>query len=308
MPTRRRDLTKIVSVLLLCFMMFASGCKKMALYHNLNEEQANEIIVVLFENKIEADKEKEVIQNDTFWTVSVNEKDLPEARRLLLERQLPRVNEPGLSDIYKEKGLIPTPDEQKARFIMAMKGEIINSLEKLPEVIDADVVLNTPTPEEFATDGTKRPAASIIIKLKPVEGVTSDITEAKIQKYVANSIENLNPRDVTVIMSYIAVPDAGKTGESGLYLPGRETRTIEGVPITDTVKILGIAVDAKSAAKLKIYMFIFFALMLVMSAILIINFIRSSRLKNEYLALAEGTDRPLIEGEVEGEERGETNE
>jgi hypothetical protein len=28
--------------------------------------------------------------------------------------------------VYKEKGLIPTPDEQKARFLLALKGEIIN--------------------------------------------------------------------------------------------------------------------------------------------------------------------------------------
>ena len=157
------------------------------MYHGLSEEDANEILVVLQEEGIQAQKEKEV-QFD----------DLPLARSLLVAKNLPRQKELGLGGVYKEKGLIPTSDEQKARFLLALKGEIINSLEKLPEVIDADIVLNVPIKEEFNRGEKKRPTASVVIKAMLPPNTQSSLSEMKIQEFVANSVEELAPRDVTV--------------------------------------------------------------------------------------------------------------
>ncbi|MBI2341927.1 MAG: hypothetical protein HYU98_04260, partial [Deltaproteobacteria bacterium] len=187
------------------------GCSKVELYHDLSEEEANDMLVVLQQDGINAEKIKEVRQNEIYWTIKIDPKRLIDARRLLVEHNLPRKKELGLSGVYQEKGLIPTPDEQKARYLLALKGEIINSLLKIPEVIDADVVLNIPSPEEFASPDAKekRPTASVIIKAKPTDSVQETLSESRMQQFVANTVENLNPRDVSVIITYITSPKGG---------------------------------------------------------------------------------------------------
>lgn len=299
MPTRKKNLARGVSLLILLPLLLLGGCKKAALYHQLSETEAHEIIVALYEAGIHAEKERELVQNEVFWTVEVGNKYLPEARRILIERSLPRKEELGLSGVYKEKGLIPTPDEQKARFLLAVKGEIVNSLEKIPEVVDADVVINIPTPEEFTNDSDIRPTASVVLKVRPEDQVTSQITEAKIQQFVANSIEDLNPRDVSVIISYLPASRVGKEAGSKLVLSGTEEKKEVPKVSEGTVSIAGLSVSKESAKRLRIYLAVFFALLLIMSAVLIVNIVRTTRMRQEFKALSEGVERPLIEGEVE---------
>lgn len=295
MPRQRLNLIKRLSIIFL-LLVFVAGCQKTALYHGLSEEEANEMMVILYENNIEVTKEKEIVQNEVSWTVMVNTKKLAEARKILVKHNLPRKFELGLGGVYKEKGLIPTPDEQKARFLLAIKGEIINSLEKIPEVVDADVVINIPTPDEFSKNDDKRPAASVVVKIKPDDNVTAQVTESKVQQFVANAVENLNPRDVSVIISYLS-PAKGVPSADRLILPETEKKPSSQAAIGgDTVSVAGISVSKQSAARLKIYLATFFLLLMVVSAVLIVMVVRTTRMKQEFKALSTGEERPLLGG------------
>lgn len=302
MRTKRNGLTKSISILLLLVVFFV-GCKKTALYHNLNEDDANEIVVVLGEAGINVEKEQQVVQNEISYNVAVDPKDIAKARKILVDRNLPRKSQGGLSGVYQDKGLIPTPDEQKARFLLAMKGEIINSLKRIPEVVDADVVINIPTPEEFATEGEKkRPTASVVIKVRSMgEGVVTQLNEAKIQQFVANSIENLNPRDVSVIISYLSHPDKVTDGSSERMIlsggPQKPPSEVTALPVA-TTSILGIKVSKDSSVRLKIYLSVFFSILIVLAAVLIVLVVRTTRMKQEFKALSQGPERPLLEGEL----------
>lgn len=300
---RKRHLSySIVAIIVL--VAFVS-CGGIALYQNLQEEDANEMLVLLNENNIKANKKKEVRQNETFYSVVVGDKDLSRARELLMQHNLPRRRELGLTGVYKDKGLIPTPDEQKARYLLALKGEIINSLERIPDVVDADVVLNVPTKNEFASAEEKakqRPTASVIIKLKPSETGEPSLTEAKVQEFVANSIEGLSPRDVTVVLSYI--PVSGQTIRPGqvMTLPpkGGEVPGSQVVaPVMDR-ELVGLRLDAASKERLKIYLLVFFLLLMILSAGLIISIVQGSRMRRK-LAEMEGGQAgkyPAVEGKV----------
>ena len=96
MSKNKRSLVASVSLLAILF-IFISGCEKMPLSHNLIEEDVNEIIVVLYEAGIDAEKQKEVVQNEISWNVYVSKKRVAEARQILVRRNLPRKREMGLS-------------------------------------------------------------------------------------------------------------------------------------------------------------------------------------------------------------------
>lgn len=292
---------KTAIVILLSFIiMGVSSCRKIDLYHGLSEEEANEMLVVLQQDGIATSKVKEIIQNETFWTVQVDPNRLSDARRLLVDHNLPSRKELGLSGVYKEKGLIPTPDEQKARFLLAVKGEIINSLRKIPEVVDADVILNIPTQEEFADPNAKekRPTASIIIKARPSETAQDSLSEVKVQQFVANAVENLNPRDVSVIITYITPPKRGIMPGQSLILPpvaegGKQVA--DEKPLT---RIAGLEVVGDSQGKLRIYLAVFFGILAILAVALIITVIRTSRMRRELKQYKGGDSKPLIEGKV----------
>jgi type III secretion protein J len=265
------------------------SCAKTELYHNLSEDEVNEILVVLHENGISASKKKEIVQNEVTWTIAVESRDLPKARALLLERNLPRRKQPGIEDIYKDKGLIATADEQKARFIIGMRGNLINALRKNPDVIDADVVINVPDKEEFGTTDPaqkKRPSASLIIKVRPTAEGQATLTEAKLQRVVASAIPDMDPRDVTVIMSYVGGAPAGSL--PGQSLPvvtagGPSIVPSSAVPSksSSTVTVAGVDVSPESSNRLKLYLGVFLGLLALLSIALIITVIHTHRVRQE---------------------------
>jgi type III secretion system YscJ/HrcJ family lipoprotein len=287
----------------IAFAIFVGGCGGVELYQNLAEEDANEILVLLSENDIKADKNKEIRQNEVFYSIEVREADMVKARSLLLQHNLPRRKELGLTGVYKEKGLIPTPDEQKARYLLALKGEIINSLRRIPQIIDADVVLNVPTRDEFASaeaQHQQRPTASAVVRVKPEPSGASPLTEAKIQQFVSNAVEGMNPRDVTVVISYLPVEGARRPGDVrtlGQRRPAAGER-VTTLPAVEH-KLIGLTLDAESKDRLKIYLLVFFIILIVLSVALIIIIVQGSRMRRTLAALqGPAGEHPAIEGHV----------
>lgn len=299
--------TRTALLMIVVFTVFVlAGCAKIDLYQNLAEEDANEILVLLSENGIKAKKKRQMTQNEVSYSIAVPEHDMVRARSLLVGHNLPRKKELGLTGVYKEKGLIPTPDEQKARFLLAMKGEIINSLERIPQIVDADVVLNVPIKDEFASAETKReqrPTASIVVKTKLTESGESPLSEAKIQQFVANAVEGLNPRDVAVIITYLPV-------EGGEPRPGDvrtfPSRGAAGTPAAGSApppvfsdEIIGLRLDLESKGRLKVYLLVFFLLLIILSSALILIIVQGSRMRRSMSAMRGPAGRhPAIEGHI----------
>lgn len=183
------------------------ACQKNVLLNDLEQRDGNEILVLLAQNGISADKEAITAQQKTTWTLYVSSRDEQRARELLVHHHLPKSRELGLEGICKESGMIPTPKTEKCRELLAIKGEIINSLRSIPSVVSADVVINIPDKEEFPDPNAPqpRPTASVIVQVKPMVGV-DELTEAQIQRFVANAITGMDLRDVAVIIGRLNPP------------------------------------------------------------------------------------------------------
>lgn len=276
------------------------SCSKTELYHNLTEDEVNEILVILQESNIPASKKKEVVQNEVTWTVAVDARDLPRARAILVERNLPRRKQPGIEDIYKDKGLIATADEQKARFIIGMRGNIINALRKNPDVIDADVVINVPDKEEFGSNDAaqkKHPSASLVIKIRPTVEAQATLTEARLQRVVASAIPDLDPRDVTVIISYVGgLPSSGMPGQAPpVFTAGEPTAPlILPSKSTNTVTVAGVEVASESSNRLKVYLAVFLGLLALLSIALVVTVVHTHRIRQEARTPSDTVDGQLM--------------
>jgi len=184
--------------------------------------------------------------------------------------------------------------------LLALKGEIINSLLKIPEVVEADVVLNIPTADEFVSPGAKekRPTASVVIMARPSRTGVESFTEAKIQQFVANSVENLNPRDVSVIITYVGSPKSGIMPGQSLILPSAVEQPRLERPANDPVtRIAGLEVVGQSKSKIKIYMAIFFIILAVLAIALVVTVIKTSRMRSDMQSRG-GDNKKLVEGRL----------
>lgn len=181
-----------------------AGCS-VNLQHDLSEDDANDIYVLLQKNGIGAEKVKEGEGKDARYIISVPKADVAMAAQLLREHSLPRPRADGLAIFKETKGMIPTQTEERAMFIEAIAGEVSNALNRIPGVLEARTIVMIPETNDLAQPDQKpQPSASVLIKYMRDEGGVADgkpVAEAEVQAFVAHAVPELKPDNVKVIMT-----------------------------------------------------------------------------------------------------------
>jgi type III secretion protein J len=156
----------------------------------LDERDAREVMAALHEAGIGADLEAE----RGHYALRVSAGEAGRAAAVMVSRGLPRAAKPGFERLYDTAGMLPTPAEERARFLEAVAGEIAALLQHLSGVVDADVVV---------TSGR----ASVLLRVAP--GATVSVEDVK--RLVAGAVEGLAEAQVTVVTTpAAAMPAAGQ--------------------------------------------------------------------------------------------------
>ena len=199
-------LKPIRTCLALSFLLGVVACQsQQELVSGLTEREANEVLVVLQSQKMEP--VKVAIPGRTItYSVSIKEKSAPEALRILVENKLPRPLSQGLADVYPVGGggLIPTASEEKAKFLMAIQGEIENMLKVLPGIIEARVVVVLADTDAIRDINSPPPpaTASVAIVYNPIDNKgTPSVTPDDVKYLISSAVEDLSPSSVTVVMA-----------------------------------------------------------------------------------------------------------
>lgn len=243
---------RFVTPLIVAVVAAVSGCDApKEIVHGLDEFEANEILVVLEAKGMSGDKLKEE-GRVVAYTVVVPESESRDAMRILIANKLPRRRPQGLFETYAGGGgLIPTKSEEKAKFLMAIQGEIERKLQRLPGIASANVTVVMPDKDIVRDLDTPPPppTASVAIVFNAFDDRgTSLISQDDVQKLVAGSVEDLKPQNVTVVMK--------KNEPAKLVDVFAEGGTV-GAPVTSTT-VMGIKVaDDRAAGKVKMLFGIF---------------------------------------------------
>jgi type III secretion protein J len=170
---------------LLCLAAVLAGCgKAVDLQAGLNNSDANEIVMVLNRNGVEAQKRiaKEGV------TVSVAEEDLSRATQAMQAAGLPRRNLSNLGQMFKKEGMISTPLEERVRYIYGLSSELEYTLLQFDRVVGARV--HVVLPERIAPGEPLQPSsAAVFIKYRPP--VDEDVMTPRVRNLVAASIPGL---------------------------------------------------------------------------------------------------------------------
>jgi type III secretion protein J len=244
------------------FLLLLTGCESnRVIVNDVEEREANEIIVFLASRGIKADKVPTKTgasvgpdTGPTMWSIAVEEGSITEAMAILNQSGLPRKRGPDLLELFAKQGLMSTEREEAIRYQAGLEQQIANTIRKIDGVIDADVQLSIPSTTSNTGGGLaaqgppQRVTASVYVKHQGIIDDPNSHLVAKIKRLVAGSVNGLDINDVTVISDKSRYTDV-TLGEK-----------LEAGPIQkDYVTIWSIMMSQQSVARFRM---VFFTLIL----------------------------------------------
>lgn len=225
---------KILLITLNLFLLFS--CKK-ELLHSVQEEQANDIITLLSEYGINADKIPYGSQDSFMFKIVVDEDNYSRSWNILKENGLPREKIRGLSDVYQKQGLISSSTEERALLIQAIKGEVEKTLETIDNVIKARVIISiSNTSQNPFTDSKEPISASVLLKIKKGSYVNKD----SVREILMGAVSSLNKDRIAVEVVESSSPSVQKLVQIAYLGPFRVSESTARTIYTLTIGFLFI--------------------------------------------------------------------
>jgi type III secretion protein J len=178
---------KRAAILLL---LLLAGCKEQ-LYTKLTEREANEITAALMQKGIDVERES---AKDGSITVSVEKDQFAQSIWVLKDQGLPRQTFSSMADVFKGEGLIPSPMEERIRFLYALSEGLSRTISEIDGVIEARVHVVLPKNDPMNQEAQPS-SASVFIR--HYEDQPPRVPQIKM--LVANSVDSLSYDKVSVI-------------------------------------------------------------------------------------------------------------
>ena len=211
-----------------------AGCQ-VALYSNLTETEANQIVAALSADEIGATKER---VDGGQWQVSVDEDQLARALDLLRAQGLPQERFSSLGDVFQKQGLVSTPAEERMRYIHAVSQELSQTLRTIDGVVAARVHVVVPANDPLA-DKLRPSSAAVFIKHRPDTDLR--LLGPAVKDMVAHSIEGLTHEQVS--LSLFEARRAPPAAEPTAAAPGPQPLLTQRVVIVLTVLLVLAAIS-----------------------------------------------------------------
>ena len=194
------------------------GCGDDQLLHDLAERQASEVLVALDEEGVAATKVRQE-GTEAAWTITVARGEAGRAHRVLAARQLPRARPQGLGEVFGAGGVVPTPVEERARWLHALSGELARSVEALDGVVEARVHLGLPADDPLHAGARPAPRAAVLVKCRPASCEALRLLEPGLRSLVAGAAEGLSPEAVAVVIAEAAPPPLAPPARGWRWAP-----------------------------------------------------------------------------------------
>ena len=184
--------SKIFAIILFTASLVA--CNNQALYSDLSEQEANEMVSLLFNAGVAAEKTSGA---DKTFSIAVPPENFSQSVELLRANGYPRNRFKSLGDVFQKEGFVSSPLEERARLNYAQSQELTKTIESIDGVVLARVHLALPKDDPLV-DKQKPSSASVFIKHR--RGIDLSSRESQIKALVVNSIEGLPYENITVAL------------------------------------------------------------------------------------------------------------
>ncbi len=242
---------------LLTLLILTSCESNQSIVTNIDEKEANEIVVYLASKGIAAQKVQVAVSElaaasaSTQYNIMVESNRSVDAMSILNKVGLPRRMGTNLLELFAKSGLMSSEREETIRYQAGLAEELKNTIRKIDGVIDADIQLSFPSSETIATPGAVQPktTASVYVKHQGILDDPNSHLETKIKRLMAGSVNGLTYDNVIVVSDRSRFTDITLTAE-GEPIGGRMMQETH-------VSIWGLILTKSSLTRFRVIFFLF---------------------------------------------------
>lgn len=236
----KRFVFGLFSIALLLF----TGCESnQTIINNIDERQANEIIVFLSSYGIAAQKLPSVSSGgvggsgpSNMWNIAVTPTQTTQAMAILNRVGLPRRKTTSLLDMFAQTGLMSSDKQDTIRYQAGLEKDLENMIEQIDGVVDAVVKLSFPEEQGIGmeTGPKEKPRAAVFVKHEGVVDNPNSHLVTKIKRLVASSVPELTFDNVTVVSDRSRFTDVSPQGDSLSTLPEQQMATLWSITMSES--------------------------------------------------------------------------
>ncbi|MBJ3591419.1 type III secretion inner membrane ring lipoprotein SctJ [Salmonella enterica subsp. enterica serovar Saintpaul] len=179
-------------ILFICLLAL-SGCDS-ELVSNLSERQANEIVALLEQNNIDAQKVK---GDKGIFSIRVDKNYMSDAVDLLNTYNLPSAEHIEIADQFPSDAMVSTPLGEKVRLISAIEQRLGQTILEIDNVTSARVHLSYPITAD-TNENIVSPSVSVLLIYKNTVNEAEYID--KIKRLIKNSLSTIKYEDISVVI------------------------------------------------------------------------------------------------------------
>lgn len=208
------DLKTPLRVLLPFMLAGLVGCAQETIAHQQPEREANRILVLLRQAGIDSNKMKDEEARELVFNVLVAQDDASRALGVLEAHDLPKTDRVDTATMFQESSMIPTTEQERAKRVVGVEGDIVNALRKVPRVISVEAAVSIPVedPLRDVTEERPKPKASVIIVYRADDTGTSPMTPKEVQQFVQAKLPELRMEGVSVSLKPSRESEGGGGG------------------------------------------------------------------------------------------------
>jgi len=194
--------TRLLLYPLLCLLI--AGCARSDLLQALDERQANEVVAVLLNHNIDAEKKT---QGKAGFLVRVGAADLAEAINIVQMNGLPSMPRTQVATLFPPDSMVSTPLAERARLLSAIEQRLEESLAILDGVQSARVHVSYDAgPAEGSLQQRKPPSMHVAAVLSHSGGSDQQALLATAKRFLRNAFVDVAYDNVSVVLTPATMP------------------------------------------------------------------------------------------------------
>lgn len=181
-------------LVLLCTCLL-SACNEDSLLFNLTQEQANQVLAILQQHNILAQKDGNLKAG---YTVSVGKSESTAALSIINQYQLPWSADVQIAQAFPDSSIVTSPNAEQARILSLQEQRLEQSLRLIAQVVNARVHVSYPL---FNNDNIGQKTVGHVSVLITYKGEVDDnLFISQIKTLIKNSFDDVRYENISVVL------------------------------------------------------------------------------------------------------------
>lgn len=181
-------------IAVLCTLML-SACNEDNLLFNLTQEQANQVLAILQQHNISAQKDGNLKAG---YTVSVGKSESTAALSIINQYQLPWAADVQIGQAFPDSSIVTSPNAEQARILSLQEQRLEQSLRLIAQVVNARVHVSYPLFDNNISGQKTVGHVSVLITYKGE--IDDNLFISQIKTLIKNSFDDVRYENISVVL------------------------------------------------------------------------------------------------------------